>query len=237
MMGEFLLSSATAPFTFALALLFGLLALEVVAALVGGTILGFGADAGAGPDFDAGLDGSLDADLDADPDLTEAEPGVGEPAGGLSALLGLGQAPFMVWLAMLLTGFGLTGLAVQTVAGSTLPAVLAAIPAGAAGLVLARQASAAFARLLPKTETTALETRQLGRTRGVVTQGTATRGRPAEVRITDRHGNVHYLRAEPAHDGDAIAQGTEVIVRRDPRTRGFRLVPLSEAPLTEGDQT
>ena len=232
-MAEFFLSAATAPFTFALALLFGLLALEVVAALVGGTILGIGAEADAGVDVDMGVDGGLDADLD----LTDAEPGMGEPADGLSALLGLGQAPFMVWLAMLLTGFGLTGLAMQTGAGGALPVWLAAIPAAAAGLVLARQASVAFARLLPKTETTALETRQLGRTRGVVTQGTATRGRPAEVRITDRHGNVHYLRAEPAHDGDAIPQGTEVIVRRDPRTRGFRLVPLTEVPLTEGDQT
>ena len=228
-MTEFLLSPATAPFTFALALLLGLLVLEIVAALVGGTVLGWGADA------DAALD--LEADFEADLDGVEAAPDAAEPAGGLSSVFGFGQAPFMVWLAMLLTGFGLTGLAVQTGAGGALPVWLAPIPAAAAGLALARQASAAFARLLPKTETTALETRQLGRTRGVVTQGTAMRGRPAEVRITDRHGNIHYLRAEPAQDGDAIPQGTEVIVRRDPHSRGFRLVPLIEVPLTEGDKT
>ena len=236
-MTDLLLDPAAAPFTFALALLLGLLALEVVAALAGGTVLGIGTDTETGLD----IGGELDADLDMDADLDLESGGPPEAPGGLAALLGLGQAPFMVWLAVLLAGFGLSGLALQAVAGTVtgapLPAPLAAIPAAAAGLLIARRASAAFARLLPRTETTALEARQLGRTRGVVTQGTATRGRPAEVRITDRHGNVHYLRAEPAHDGDAIPQGTEVLVRRDPRTQGFRLVPLSAVPLTEGDQT
>ena len=70
--------------------------------------------------------------------------------------------------------------------------------------------------------------RQLARRRGVVTQGTASRGRPAEVRVVDRHGNAHFLRAEPLGDGDVIAQGTEVLVVSAPREAGHRLVPLAD---------
>ena len=70
------------------------------------------------------------------------------------------------------------------------------------------------ALIMPKTETTAVRARHLGGYRGTITQGTASRGKPAEVKIKDRHGNIHYLRVEPLHDDDSFAQGADVTLIR-----------------------
>ena len=237
-MFDFLLEGAFAPFTFALALLFGLLALELVALLIGGSLL-----AGEGevdldvdaPDFDvADLDLDIDADIDlGDYELAEVEADVpGGVHSGPLAWLGIGKMPFMIWFAVLLAGFGLSGMGVQLalrdLLGFDLHAWMAAIPAGAFGLWFARGFGSVFARLLPKTETEAMSERLLARRRGVITQGTASRGRPAEVRVMDRFGNTHYLRAEPLQDNEMLEQGTDVLVLRDRRRDRFVLVGLSD---------
>lgn len=258
-MFDLLLSDGMFPFTLALALLFGLLALEVVFGLLGGTLLGSGADGidVDGPDLDVdmpdlgdmdidlGLDGTgIDiADLElADPDLdvpdfdgpdldTDIPDGAPDGAGSIAAWLGFGKMPALIWLASILMSFGLSGLMLQSIAdnlfGAPLPAWLPALPAAAAAIWFARQFGALFARLLPKMETEALSERHLGRRAGVVTQGTASRGRPAEVRVTDRYGNSHYLRAEPLRDDVTIPQGTEVMVLRHRHESGYLLVALT----------
>jgi hypothetical protein len=91
---------------------------------------------------------------------------------------------------------------------------------------MARGFSRLFARLLPRNYSESVSETELGRRRGVITVGTAARGKPAEVRVTDRHGNIQYLRAEPAQDGTTLPQGTEVLVMRNPRTRRYTLIPL-----------
>lgn len=219
-----LLSSTFAPFTGALALLFALFLLEIVLLLVGGSLF-TGGDA---PDLGADIDLDADLDLDLSNDL---EAPTGTSSGGILAALGLADAPLMVWVASVLLGFGLSGLAVQGAAnaalGAPLPGWVAAIPAAAAALGFARRFTGLFGRLLPQNYSEAVSETQLGRRRGIITVGTAARGRPAEVRVTDRHGNMHYLRAEPMSDTDTLPQGTEVLVLRDPRSRSYRLLPLS----------
>lgn len=49
----------------------------------------------------------------------------------------------------------------------------------------------------------------MGGLRGTVTQGTARAGSAAEVRLRDRHGNLHFMRCEPFHDADIIPEGAE----------------------------
>lgn len=238
-MFDFLLEGAFVPFTFSLALLFGLLVLELVALAVGGSLLaGEGEvdlDVADMPDVDiADFDLNIDTDVDlGDFELADVEvdaPG-SVPSGPLS-WLGLGKVPFMIWLVVLLAGFGLSGmglqLALRDLLGLDLPSWIAAIPAGAFGLWFARGFGSIFARLLPKTETEAMSERMLARRRGVITQGTASRGRPAEVRVADRFGNSHYLRAEPLQDKDTLQQGTDVLVLRDRRHDRFVLVGLSD---------
>lgn len=255
-MFDLLFSDGMFPFTLALALLFGLLALEVVFGLLGGTLLGAGADGVDldGPDMDVDLPdlGDMDIDLGLDgtdidiADLELAEPDLdldgpdldadmpdGAPGGlgTVAAWLGFGKMPALIWLAAILLAFGLTGLVIQTVAtnlfGGPLPSWLPALPAAASAIWFARQFGALFAHLLPKMETEALSERHLGRRTGVVTQGTAARGRPAEVRVTDRYGNMHYLRAEPLRDDVTIPQGTEVMVLRHRYETGYLLVALN----------
>ena len=70
------------------------------------------------------------------------------------------------------------------------------------------------ALIMPKTETSAMRTRFLGGHRGTITQGTAARGKPAEAKIKDRHGNIHYLRVEPLDDDGVFAQGSDITLIR-----------------------
>ncbi|MEM7722249.1 MAG: OB-fold-containig protein [Pseudomonadota bacterium] len=242
-----LLSGAYAPFTLSIALLFGLLALELVFAIMGATLLGAG---GADPDVEIDLPGVADApdfDLEIDLDGIDIDPAefeisapddiageldaVDASSGGLASWLGLGKVPALIWIASLLLGFGLAGILIQNAAAAVwapLPAALAVIPAGAIGIWFARSFGRVFARILPKTETQAVSKRSLGRRAGTVTQGTARRGQPAEVRVNDRYGNTHYLRAEPMQDGEEISEGAEVLVLRHRPTGGFRLIPLND---------
>lgn len=244
------------PFTLALSLLFGLFLLELVFALLGGTLLGAGGEGLDGPDgpdldIDAPDVGDLDIDFDgmgidaADlelPDLEALEADLDGPdaempdgaaaGGGIAAWLGFGKMPALIWLASVLLAFGLTGLVLQTLAarlfGGPAHWLLPAVPALVAAIWFARAFGSLFASILPKTETQALSERHLGRRAGVVTQGTAARGRPAEVRVTDRYGNIHYLRAEPLRDDARISQGTEVMVLRHRFDGGYLLVPLND---------
>ena len=209
-MFDLLLTGPYVPFTIALALLGGLLALELMLLVVGGSLLG--------AEIDAGIDAD-GAELDG--------------GSGPAAWLGLDEAPAMVWLAAALLGFGAAGLAIQAAAeavAAPLPAWLAAAPAAVAAIAFARTFGRALARLIPGTESSAQTARQLARRQGRVTQGTAARGRSAEVRVTDRHGNIHYLRAEPLRDEDVIPQGADVIVLRDRHSDGYRLIPLTDQP-------
>lgn len=247
---EFLLDTGMAPFTGALMLVAGLLIVELVMSLVGGSLMGDAdaadgldsADVDAGMEFDA--DGVDATELDAgDIDGAEFDPEGGDamegPAGGggIAAWLGFGQVPFILWLAGLLTAFGLVGYAIQVVASSALgtllpwwgAAGLAALPALRLGGWFART----LGRLVPKTETTAINRRSLGDRRGVIAQGTAKRGSPAQARVRDGHGNLHYVRVEPVDDGVEIPQGTEVLIRGG-RDAVLLAIPIDDIPTKEG---
>ncbi|QBF32821.1 hypothetical protein CFI11_16580 [Thalassococcus sp. S3] len=235
------LSPEFAPFTLALALLAGLFTLELIFALLGGTLMG----------GEAEIDGIDAAEMDvadlelgvetAELDLGEYEvPAVieegveSEPdfAGGTLAWLGIGKAPFILWLASLLMGFGLSGVVAQSMAitalGSPLPVWLAVLGAAVLGVGFASRFAALFARVLPKTETSAVSRNRLARRRGIVSQGVARRGQAAEVRVTDFYGNMHYIRAEPLQDETEIITGVEVLVLRHRPSGGYRLIPLSD---------
>lgn len=246
-MFETLSDPAFAPFTFALALLFGLAGLELAALLLGASFLG--GDSDAGLDATDGLDagdfgleaeglgdfGDLDlAEIDgfeADASGAELVTASGSPGGPIS-WLGLGQMPMLIWLAVLLLGFGLFGMGLQmglkSALSLTAPPWLAALPAAGFSVWFTRRFGAVFARVLPQVETESVSERSLGRRRGLVTQGTASLGRPAEVRVIDKFGNAHYLRAEPFSKEEEITQGSEVLVIRDRRRDAYVLIPLSE---------
>lgn len=214
-----------APFALAAAILALLLALEIVMLLLGGSLLADMDAPDAAPEvpelqvaeIEALEAGAAAPSAFALPDAPPASP---PPLG----LTGFGRVPFLIWLGALLAGFSATGLAIQ--ATGPWPLWLALPPAALAAVLFARAASGAIARAVPQVTTAAVSPRHLARRRGRVTQGTMRRDRPAEVRVTDRHGNSHYVRAEPLRDGDVIARGAEVLTVWDRRASALRVVSL-----------
>lgn len=230
---DLLLDPSLLPFAIALGLLFGLMALELISALLGGTLLGLDNDADLDLDLD-GPDGIDFTSLGLDSADTAVDLDLGESATGpISSTdwLGISKVPTLIWVAALLLGFGLIGVVIQTavvsIFGTALPAALAILPSAFGGLWFTRKFARVFAAILPKSESSALSIRHLGRRRGIVSQGTASRGKPAEVRVIDGHGNTHHLRAEPLRDDDVIPQGADVIVIRKSLDEGYRMVALS----------
>jgi hypothetical protein len=152
-------------------------------------------------------------------------------AGGLLAWLGLGEAPFMVWLVALLTGFGITGYAGQLlgqeILGAPFSPWLAVAVALPVGLIVARRLSRAMANLLPRVQTEAVSEGRLGGRVGLITVGTARAGRPAEAKVTDHFGNTHYIRVVPLKAGDELPAGTEIAVLRG-KNRIYRAMRLNK---------
>ncbi|MEO8241288.1 MAG: OB-fold-containig protein [bacterium] len=219
------LSPEFAPFTFALGLMVAILGVELLALMLGMSLHGGDGDLDLSTDL-AALHANFDLAPDASPDvgtLLEISDSLdtapeAAPDAGFLTILGLGRVPLMIWLASMLFSFGLAGLVIQGVVASIaapLPALVAVPIALAAALGFSRAFSGAFARLIPSLETSATSTQFLGGLRGVVSQGTARAGSAAEVRLHDRHGNLHFLRCEPFHSADIIAEGTEVLTLRE----------------------
>lgn len=187
-MVQTLLSNAMLPFTVALAIVLGLLVVEVVALLLGFAV---------GDAIDASFD--VDADL---PDALE--------------WIGLGQVPIMLLLPVFLTGFGLTGFALQTATGGRFSPWLMAFPALVAAAVFSRFAGRALGKLFARDETTAVSSESLIGHIGTLTLGTARSGSPSQAKLQDKHGQTHYVLVEPLRDGEAFENGERVIlVRRE----------------------
>lgn len=220
------------PFAIALAVVIGLFILEILSSLIGLSVLGLGAE-GPALDVDADFDLSADFDVslpDMDLDMAEVEspdvdPIVTDSPAGILGILGLRDVPFLIWFVSFLTVFGLTGLVLQSTSdaifGAALPAGIASAIALLPALAVTRVIANWVALIMPKTETSAMRTRHLGGHRGTITQGTAKRDKPAEAKIKDRHGNIHYLRVEPLDDDAQFLQGTDVTVIRKRGDRFF----------------
>ena len=202
------------PFAIALAVTAGLFILEIISSLLGATVLGLGGDA---PDIDVDADFDLSADIDGVDIPSDAFEGTTSPS-GVFTWIGARDVPFLIWLVSFLTMFGLAGLIIQSIAttilGVPLYTMLAVVLAFVPAIGITRVIANWVALIMPKTETSAMRTRFLGGHRGTITQGTAARGKPAEAKIKDRHGNMHYLRVEPLDDDGVFAQGSDVTLIR-----------------------
>ncbi|MBO9478565.1 YqiJ family protein [Shimia sp. R11_0] len=219
------LDPGSLPFSVALTVVAALFALELISSLIGLSFMGAGAE-GADMDFDVDADFDLTTGVDIDLDAPDVDMAADLEAGdaaevGPSAMLGwLGMrgVPFLIWFVSLLTLFGLSGLILQGTLAALFGKGVSPLAASALALLPAlagtRVLSNWVALLMPKTETTALRARHLGGYSGVITQGVAARGRPAEAKIKDRHGNTHYLRVEPLEEDASFAQGSDVTIIR-----------------------
>ncbi|MEP0070146.1 YqiJ family protein [Pyruvatibacter sp.] len=209
-----------APFTSALVLM-GLIALaEVIGAIFG--IMPSAMLDNALPDFDTDIDIDLDTEFESgvgsplDGDVPDAT--VGPTTGPFTAILNwlcIGRVPILVLIVAFLSAFGITGWLVQGFAtetiGTPLPISMALLPAIAAAVPSTRWLGLAIAKVLPKEQTEALSSAGFVGKVATVVSGTARRGLPAEAKLTDSFGQVHYVRVEPDED-DEFEQGTEVLL-------------------------
>lgn len=217
---ETFLSPGMTPFAVAIALMFIITAVELV-----GTMMGLSAASALDslvPEFDIDVDADLDMDIDGDMGASPLDadaivdgPGPG-PLSQLLGWIGIGKVPALVLLVVMLTAYGLAGLAIQStmnaVTGHMLPAWLASIPAVMIMLPVTRTLGKGLAKVMPKEETEALSARQFIGKVAVITQGNAKAGLAAEAKYTDKFGTSHYLRVEPDASDITISQGTEVII-------------------------
>ena len=141
-----------------------------------------------------GLADLLGADTHADIDVPEAHvDGHVALDAGLLSLIGLGRVPFMMWLMILLSLFGVIGLAGQELLAALSGTPWSAWLAGPAAGVLALPATGAvcrpLGRILPSDETSAVDVASL-------------EPRPRVAFVATRSATVHRARtpAPRAHD-------------------------------------
>ena len=216
---ELLLADAARPFAVALAVTGGLGVLEVLL-LLGGL--------GGASQF---LDGLLPVEVGADP-------GLGAQGSAFSAILGffgIGQVPVLVIVVAFLTTFGIAGLAIQALAagaaGFYLASSLASIPAVVIGCALTRQIALLLARLLPDVETDAVTAASLVGRVAMVTVGTARHDLPAQARVRDHKGHIHFVLVEPDQPDAVLPEGEAVLLVAQEGSV-FRAIPPPSAALT-----
>ncbi len=194
------------PFTIALLVMGGLLAMEILALLLG-----------------AGMNHAVDQfviEQSGVPGLganegIDAASGVDSMSafGRVLAWLYVGRVPVLMLLILLLCSFGLIGLSVQTLllylSGSMLPAVIAAPLVFFAALPPTRLCAAVLFRFLPNDETSAIDRSEFVGACALVTGGDARSGLPAQARLTDRYGTDHYVLVEPI-DEQILKNGSRV---------------------------
>lgn len=191
----------TWPFGAALLLMLGLFIVEGSGLLFGSSPSGW-------------LDGLM-------PDMPDSVEG---PLGWLH----LGKVPFLILLGIFLTGFSLSGYAIQafskTLLGYLLPAWLAAFPATLAGIATVSGIGGLLARVIPGDETSAVSEMSLVGRAGVVVQGIARNGSAAQMRLRDLHGRTHYVLVEPDLADETFEEGAAVLLvkKSGAQYRGIR---------------
>jgi hypothetical protein len=208
------------PFIVALGVMLGLAFLEMAILLLGGSLFGF---------VDDLLPDSLDGDADVTVDVEAPAPGA--LSGMLEQVLGwfaIGRVPFLVVVIALLTSFGLIGLMMQALLqhtiGTALPASLAAIPAFIGASFTTRWLALQIARIIPREETSAVSRDSFIGRIATITLGSARRGEPTQARLTDSHGQTHYILVEPDRASDVLAEGERILLvaRTSAVFRGIR---------------
>lgn len=186
---------------------------------------GIGAHAGVHHDTGVDADSDLDADLDGDGQVTPVERAMvvgrahaqGSAPGGDHGLLvgalvalGVGRAPLLMLLQILVLFWGLIGIGLHQAFAAHGPQSLAwSVPATLTLSVLGTRTFALlFGRFFKQKESYAVGRSEIvGRTGRVVFAVTADEG---TIHVRDRHGTLHRVRARCPHG--RLESGREIII-------------------------
>ena len=214
---DFLFMDQNGPFLVAMAVTLMIAVLELL-----GLVLGFGLSdliddllPDFGPEVELDLD--VDVDLDADVDAEAMDVTHTNIFGQALGWLNVGRVPFLVLLITFLTSFAVIGLVAQSIAATVIgliPAIIAGPGAAAAALPVTRQASRLLARIVPREETYAVSEGLFVGEIAKVTMGPVESANPGKAKVTDAHGNIHFLRVRSAKPGERFEPGSEVLLVR-----------------------
>jgi len=190
---EVLLSDANYWFSVALATVAILFILELVGLIFGISLMGI-------------LDDIPSTSLDPD-------------AGSFLAVgnwLNIDRIPLLIWLVLFLTVFGLLGFATNIITHQvftlSLPVWTTLLLASIAGIAITSRLSVVIARILPKFQTSALDSDDFVGAIAHITIGRASKGNPAEAKFIDSFSQSHYVLVEPMEEKEMFKQGERVIL-------------------------
>jgi Protein of unknown function (DUF1449) len=140
------------------------------------------------------------------------------PFDNLLGWLHIGRVPFLVLLVLFLSGFAITGFAlnivVQHTFGFWVPPLISAPLAFFAALPIVRILGAGLARLIPHDQTFAVSFESLVGRIATIVSGTARPGYPAQARVLNEHGQNIYVMVEPEIEGIAFASGERILLKK-----------------------
>ncbi|APD86685.1 hypothetical protein BM527_11615 [Alteromonas sp. Mex14] len=190
-MTDVLLSPANFWFSIALFAVFLVFILELVSTVFGMSLLGLGDDFA---EFD----------------------GEGFLSTSFASWLNINKVPFLVYLIVLMTFFGLSGLIINGLSASilntTLPSLISVLLAFTIGLFITAKTVRLISNLLPSVESSALTSDDFLGSVAEITIGKASRGNPAEAKFTDHYSQPHFVLVEPFEDHELFSQGERVIL-------------------------
>lgn len=198
------------PLHVAFVVLAGLSLIEMIGLLIAGT--------GVISALDSLLPDTLFPDVNLEAVDTGASIG---PAEWLTGWLHLGKLPILMLLALILGGFCAFGYALQlsfhALSGAPLTAWLVVPMALVFGLFCAHWFAPTLLRLMPSEDSQAISDQDLIGLMAQVQSGTARFDLPAEIRIRDIHGQLHFARGVPETPSESFYAGDEVVItgRRD----------------------
>jgi hypothetical protein len=141
--------------------------------------------------------------------------------GSFDKLLGwlhIGRVPMLVLLVLFLSGFALTGFALNIVAhrliGTWVPSILSVPTAFLATLPVVRILGAGIAHLIPNEQSFAVSFSSLIGRPAVVVSGTARQTYPAQARVRSEHGQTIYVMVEPDAPGMTFQPGERIVLTR-----------------------
>ncbi len=190
-MTDVLLSPANFWFSISLIAVFFVFILELVSTIFGVSLLGLG------DDF---------AELDSEGFLNTS----------FANWLNINKVPFLIYLVVLLTLFGLTGLIINGITASalgfTLPAFVSVPLAFVISLLVTARTVKIISGLLPSVESSAVNSDDFIGSVAEITIGKASRGNPAEAKFTDHYSQPHFVLVEPFEEEELFTQGERVIL-------------------------
>lgn len=144
---------------------------------------------------------------------------------GTLGWLHVGKVPLLVLLILFLSGFAISGYALQASAlaltGVLLPAWLAVIPAFFAGVTTVSGMGGLLGKIVPGDETSAVSELTLVGRSAVIVQGTAQRNLAAQAKTRDSNGRTHYVLVEPDLNEQTFSEGADVLLVRKVGSRFY----------------